>query len=445
MPFSAPPPRPPQPQPNPPQQRSFRVLLASEFVSLVGDRLAMVALIALVFDLTRSVSVVAGLMLVKAVPAVLLGGLAGSVVDRLDRKAVMVGANALQGLLVLLIPATSHLTVAVTAYLAMSIVNQFFLPARAATIPDLVPPERLMAANSRFGLAFVTAIAVGPAVGGWVADRFGLAMAFYVDSATFLIPALAVATLVLPTTAHRRPTQSRVTLRSLLTATAEGMRHARTDRSTGVALTAATAAALVIAVMSVLGVVVAQDTLGLSVAGYGLMMSAMGAGMLVAALTIGSRRSGRGGGRGGGRGRGQGDGRRSGRGSERAPMIGLLLTGGGLAILPWLTTLLPALACSAVIGAGVLTVQISTQTTLQSAPPDLRARVISLGQSVTGLAQLTAIVLTAALTGPLGASWVLCGTGIATAAVALALSPRHSTPTSATKTPVTASPEGPHS
>ena len=433
MPFSAPPPRPPQPQPNPPQQRSFRVLLASEFVSLVGDRLAMVALIALVFDLTRSVSVVAGLMLVKAVPAVLLGGLAGSVVDRLDRKAVMVGANALQGLLVLLIPATSHLTVVVTAYLAMSIVNQFFLPARAATIPDLVPPERLMAANSRFGLAFVTAIAVGPAVGGWVADRFGLAMAFYVDSATFLIPALAVATLVLPTTAHRRPTQSRVTLRSLLTATAEGMRHARTDRSTGVALTAATAAALVIAVMSVLGVVVAQDTLGLSVSGYGLMMSAMGAGMLIAALVIGSRRGGRGGGR------------RSGSGMERAPMIGLLLTGGGLAILPWLTTLLPALACSAVIGAGVLTVQISTQTTLQSAPPDLRARVISLGQSVTGLAQLTAIVLTAALTGPLGASWVLCGTGIATAAVALALSPRHSTPTSATKTPVTASPEGPHS
>ena len=149
MPFSAPPPQPPQPQPNPPQQRSFRVLLASEFVSLVGDRLAMVALIALVFDLTRSVSVVAGLMLVKAVPAVLLGGLAGSVVDRLDRKAVMVGANALQGLLVLLIPATSHLTVAVTAYLAMSIVNQFFLPASAATIPDLVPPERLMPANSR--------------------------------------------------------------------------------------------------------------------------------------------------------------------------------------------------------------------------------------------------------------------------------------------------------
>ena len=413
---------------SPAHRRAFRVLLASEFVSLIGDRLAMVALIALVYDLTRSVSVVAALMLLKAIPAVVLGGLAGSIVDRFDRKVVMVGANALQGVLVLLIPATSHLTVVVAAYLAMSIVNQFFLPARAATIPDLVPPTDLLAANSRFGLAFVTAIAVGPAVGGWVADRFGLAMAFYVDSATFLIPALAVAAVALPTPApqgngHPRNT-ARGTARGLLADTAEAVRHARTDRHTRTALTAAASAALVIAVMSVLGVVVAQDTLGLSVAGYGLMMSAMGAGMLVTALVVGSSRGGR-------------------RRSDKAPTVGLLLTGGGLAILPWLTTLAPALACSACIGAGVLTVQISTQTTLQSSSPDLRARLLSLGQSVTGLAQITAILLTAVLTGAIGASWVLCSTGIAVAAIGLALSATPLPPAVAPTMSTATHPEGP--
>ena len=59
---------------SPAHRRAFRVLLASEFVSLIGDRLAMVALIALVYDLTRSVSVVDALMLLKAIPAVVLGG-----------------------------------------------------------------------------------------------------------------------------------------------------------------------------------------------------------------------------------------------------------------------------------------------------------------------------------------------------------------------------------
>lgn len=191
--------------------------------------------------------------------------------------------------------------------------------------------------------------------------------------------------------------------RSLVEDTREGVRYAASDHPTRVALTAATGASLVIAVMSVLGVVVAHDTLGLSVSGYGLMMSSMGVGMLLAALTLGRRRSGHPHDR------------------TRFGLAGLLLAGIGLGILPWFHTLGPALLCSAVIGAGVLAVQISTQTTLQSALPDLRGRVLSLGQSVTGIAQVLAIALTAALTGPLGAFWVLCGTGILTAATAFAL------------------------
>ncbi len=390
----------PETAPTPLRSPAFRTLLGSEFVSLIGDRLVMVALIALVYDLTRSAAVVALLMLVKAIPAILLGGIAGSIVDRASRKWVMVGANLVQGLTVLAIPATQQLGVVVAAYLLMSVVNQFFVPARAATIPDLVPGPALMGANALFGMAFVGAIAVGPALGGWVADTWGLAAAFSVDSVTFLVPAIAVAALRLPVPARTATPTAR---RSLVEDTREGVRYAASDHPTRVALTAATGASLVIAVMSVLGVVVAQDTLGLSVSGYGLMMSSMGVGMLLAALTLGRRRSGHPHDR------------------TRFGLAGLLLAGIGLGILPWFHTLGPALLCSAVIGAGVLAVQISTQTTLQSAPPDLRGRVLSLGQSVTGIAQVLAIALTAALTGPLGASWVLCGTGILTAATAFAL------------------------
>ena len=60
---------------------TFRTLLLSELVSLIGDRLVVVALVALVYEQTRSASAVGILMLLKAVPAVALGSLAGALVS----------------------------------------------------------------------------------------------------------------------------------------------------------------------------------------------------------------------------------------------------------------------------------------------------------------------------------------------------------------------------
>ena len=78
---------------------AFLVLWLSEALSLIGDRLIMVALITLVYDHTGSAGMVGLLMLFKAIPALFLGSVAGAFVDRWDRKWVMVIANLLQGLL----------------------------------------------------------------------------------------------------------------------------------------------------------------------------------------------------------------------------------------------------------------------------------------------------------------------------------------------------------
>ena len=375
--------------PSTPALRSttFRTLLFSELISLIGDRLVVVALVALVYEQTRSASAVGILMLLKAVPAVALGSLAGALVDRWNRKWVMVGSNLAQGLLVLLIPLTHSLPVLFVAYLAMSIVNQLFIPARAATIPDLVPPAALMSANSLFGAAFVGAIAIGPAVGGWVGESFGLDAAFYLDSLTFLVPAVAVALLRLPS---RRSAPSGP--QSLSGEARAGWSYIRGHRHLLVALASTIGAFLIIAVMGVLGVVVAKDTLGLGTSGYGGMMSAMGVGMLAAVVLVGRSRG----------------------GSDRSRLglIGLLLAGGSLAILPLVTIVPPAMLLSAVMGVGILTVQVSTQTTLQSVPTDLRGRVMGVNQTATGVAQLLATALTSLLAGTVGPSAVLIGTGL---------------------------------
>lgn len=366
---------------------TFRTLLLSELVSLIGDRLVIVALVALVYEQTRSASAVGILMLLKAVPAVALGSLAGALVDRWNRKWVMVGSNLAQGLLVLLIPLTHSLAVLFVAYLAMSIVNQLFIPARAATIPDMVPPAALMAANSLFGAAFVGAIAIGPAVGGWVGENYGLDAAFYLDSLTFFVPAIAVALLRLPLRRSSPPAPQ-----GLSGEARAGWSYIRGRRPLLIALASTIGAFLVIAVMGVLGVVVAKDTLGLGTSGFGGMMSAMGVGMLVAVILVGRSRGG------------------SDRG--RLGLIGLLLAGGSLTILPLVTIVPSAMLLSAVMGVGILTVQVSTQTTLQNVPADLRGRVMGANQTATGLAQLLATGLTSLLAGAVGPSAVLIGTGL---------------------------------
>ena len=173
-------------------------------------------------------------------------------------------------MLALLIPLTHSLAVLFVAYLAMSIVNQLFIPARAATIPDLVPPAALMSANSLFGAAFVGAIAIGPAVGGWVGESYGLDAAFYLDSLTFLVPAVAVALLRLPS---RRSAPSGP--QSLSGEARAGWSYIRGHRHLLIALASTIGAFLIIAVMGVLGVVVAKDTLGLGTSGFGGMMSCL--------------------------------------------------------------------------------------------------------------------------------------------------------------------------
>lgn len=367
---------------------AFVVLWLSEAVSLVGDRLIMVALVTLVYERTRSPAAVGILMLLKAIPALGLGSVAGVFVDRWDRKWVLVGSNLIQGLLVALIPLTDALPIVFAIYFGMSVVNQFFLPARAATIPDLVPPNVLLAANSLFAAAFVGAIAAGPALGGWIAERFGLDIAFYADAMTFLVPALAVGLLTIPRT-RRAPTGHNVgaDLR-------EGLVFVRQSADMLSALALTLAAFLIVGTMSVLGVAVAQESLNVGAGGFGMMMSAMGVGMLAGAAGAGWL------------------GRRFDR--TRLGAAGAGLMGMAVMTLPWVAAFYPALALAALIGFGMTLVQVSSQTNLQIAAPEhLRGRVMGLGQALMGGAQLLATALAGLLAERVGTETVLFGIGLA--------------------------------
>ncbi len=363
------------------QSRPFIVLWISEGISMVGDRLLMVALISLVYDLTNSAGVVGLLMVFKAVPALLLGSLAGVFVDRWNRKWIMVVANLLQGLLVFWLPVSRNITAICLIYLAMSAINQFFIPARSAVIPDLVPASVLLTANSLFALSVVFALAIGPAAGTWITDILGLNAAFYLDSATFLIPAFAVAVLVIP---YKPNARSERNLGADLKA---GFSFALSQPVVIVALTTITAAFFIIGTISVSGVVITRQLLHAESSKFGYIMSGLGGGMMVGALLSGLLKR-----------------RLTG---VQTGLGGTLLMAGALALLPDSTSLMMACVIASFIGVGMILVQINGQFLLQTIAPDMRGRLMGISQTLTGTATFTASAMVGLLLENLPAITVL--------------------------------------
>lgn len=371
---------------------TFVVLWLSEALSLIGDRLIMVALVTLVYDRTGSASAVGLLMLCKAIPALALGSLAGACVDRWNRKWIMVIANLLQGLLVFCLPLAPGMVLIFVIYLAMSMVNQFFVPARSATIPDLVAPEALLTANSLFAISFVAAMAIGPAIGTWITERVSLNAAFYTDAATFLIPALAVTFLVIP---RQRRAAAKPGLGSDLRA---GLAFARSQPAVLAALATISAAFLVIGTLSVTGVVITRDILNVESSKFGVMMSALGVGMLggaVASGWLGRRFT-----------------------YVQLGVAGVVLMALGMTALPWSSNLAVASMFTAAIGLGMVIVQINGQTLLQTIAPEMRGRLMGISQTLTGSVTFLTSALVGLLVEQLNVIIVMGSVGMITLAVA---------------------------
>ncbi len=377
------------------QSPAFITLWLSEGFSMVGDRLLMVALVTLVYDRTGSAGVVGLLMVFKAVPALLMGSLAGVFVDRWNRKWIMVIANLLQGVLVFLLPVAPAIVYIYAFYLAMSTINQFFVPARSAVIPDLVPPATLLTANSLFAVSIVFAIAIGPAMGSWIMENIGLEAAFQIDAATFLVPAIAVAFLSIP---HQKRGKGQFNPASELKA---GLVFSLSQPAVLAALLTITAAFFVIGTVSVSGVVITREVLGLESGRFGYLMSGLGGGMLAGALVsnlVKRRITG-----------------------IPAGITGTVIMSVALVFLPVSTNLVTACLAAACIGLGMIMVQINGQLLLQTIAPDMRGRLMGISQTLMGSANFLASAIAGLLLEKLPVVpvlWITAGLAFITACTA---------------------------
>ncbi|MBN2404113.1 MAG: MFS transporter [Coriobacteriia bacterium] len=176
------------------RSKDYRMLWLGQLVSVVGDKVNQIAMGILVYEATGSMLQMGVMLAISTLPAALFGLPAGAFVDRSDRRATMIAADLLRAGLVLSIPLVVKLGIPAVYAVAflVSTISLFFEPAKLSLIPEIVPEDELMAANSLDNATMSVSELFGLAFAGALVAILGYKVAFFLDAATFVISAVFV-------------------------------------------------------------------------------------------------------------------------------------------------------------------------------------------------------------------------------------------------------------
>ncbi|MET8846895.1 MFS transporter [Amycolatopsis sp. NPDC004625] len=368
----------PRPSPFAPlRRRGFRILVAGQSLSTLGD---MVYLVALPFVILGAGYATSGLSLTLTgfgVARIVTALPGGALADRFGARPVMLGADlarcaALTTLTVAAArgaPALGHLVV---VGIVLGACEGAHIPAYRSITPALVPDAELPAANSLGIASNLFANVIGPPIGGALVALVAPWPAIGVDAVSFAVSALALLAI------HRTPAPAR---RLPAAGSLSGFVRSSPLYRTVLLMTAVLGAS-VGGTLEVALPVLTGTRPDLGPAGYGWLMAALGAGMLGGGASAGTLTHGR----------------RQG----RLVVTTLAINGGLLAAVPHVGGLLPTAATMALIGAldGVLAVLVMTATQ-RMPPPGLLAR----AQGLISLVTFAMFPLSVSLAGLVLARW----------------------------------------
>jgi MFS family permease len=177
------------------RQRNFALLWFAGLISITGDWTLNVVLPFYVYQMTGSALATGLMFMVRTLPGVLLGSIAGVFVDRWDRKWTMVAVNLFATLLVLLLVTVKSASGLWIVYLVAFIESssmQFFIQAEKALLPRLVEEKHLVTANSLGALNTNLGMFIGPAIGGALMGLTGLTGVVILDSASYFVAGVMI-------------------------------------------------------------------------------------------------------------------------------------------------------------------------------------------------------------------------------------------------------------
>lgn len=180
------------------ENRNYKYMWSGQIVSEVGDHYNNVAVFALALANTGSGLVVAGILISRAICAVLAGPIAGVLLDRMDRKRIMIVSDLIRAVIAIIfilgIPQGRTWLLYVLSG-ALMFASPFFSSGRASILPTIATKHELHSANSLTQLTQWTTLTLGSFLGGTSVTQFGYKLAFLFNAFSFLFSAWCISRL----------------------------------------------------------------------------------------------------------------------------------------------------------------------------------------------------------------------------------------------------------
>ncbi len=278
---------------------AFSRLLAAMSISSLGDWVGFVAVTSLVTTLSGSVAkagfAISAVMVARMLPAILFGPIAGALVDRVDRKQIMIVADIGRGVMYASMAFMGQLWAIFLLSFAIECLSLLWSPARDASLPNMVPRRQLANANSIGLVSTYGTLPLGGAVfaaltafSSWIGGRVAFlgdrpeTLALLLDACTFAFSAFMVSRIEFPP--PTRGLTGRFDLSRVWRDVVDGVRFLRED-----SIASAMTGGIVIAFAAV-GAVLALGpifvgSLDADAAAWGVMVTAFGVGMFLGMAT----------------------------------------------------------------------------------------------------------------------------------------------------------------
>ena len=379
------------------RNRDFLALWLSQLISKVGDNFAVVAALVLINELAAK-SGLAVVVIAAAMTIPQLFALASGVfVDRFSRKTVMIATDVLRAgliLLPLLIQKPGHLYILyLTAFGVMGL-GAVFVPARNASIPNMVPEAHLLTANALIQATELVSLIAGASLATLVISLTSTSTAFVVDSITFLVSALFLLAAHIPrgrtaATIHAAGGE----FRRFWTDFTDGVRYIASNKHLLQLMAITTVATLGLSATVLLAAAYFKQLLGISAEYLGLLQATEGLGMALGALLISVYASWA--------------------RSRQIVSVTMIVLGGGILVFALAPVYWLVLVGALVVGLCVVSARTTLAAMSQALVPDSqRGRVESAMVTVIGLGTMGALVMAGILGDVVGPTSVFVFTGI---------------------------------
>jgi MFS family permease len=254
----------------------FRYLLYATLGSSLGTLVAGVALAIDVKDRTNSGPWVAAVLVVEFLPVVIVGLFLGPLLDRLERRSLMIGADLARAAVFAALPFASNVETIVALAFVAGLATGFFRPAVYAGVPNLVPDSQLPEANALLQVVENASYAVGPLIGGILVAAAGPNAAYWINALSFVVSVVLVRRI-----APEKLQSQRALTRGHWRDLGDGFAAVVRSRPLLAVLVAWGLTNIAMGGGNVAMIFIAKNTFHAGDVGYGLLYSSIGAGLVL--------------------------------------------------------------------------------------------------------------------------------------------------------------------